>query len=195
MNFETECQAHIATKSNASRRRTRRPGRGNAPRSRVAVSQRAPNKFRRVSAACFPQLRVRACNGEWIASPGMQIGWKTVNASEPAAGPVLFRPRVTLAGDWRLPRRELGLKGLGSGQKFTSESLEIVRHPAIRFGAGQAKVSFCPQAQICRVLHGGNSLMRGLSPRRNLSQLPLARAPLCAAGCSIFERRHSCIGM
>jgi len=120
---------------------------------------------------------------------------KTVNASERAAGPVLFRPRVALAGDWRLPRRELGLKGLGSGQKFTSESLEIVRHPAIRFGAGQAKVSFCPQAQICRVLHGGNSLMRGLSPRRNLSQLPLARAPLCAAGCSIFERRHSCIGM
>ena len=120
---------------------------------------------------------------------------KTVNASEPAADPVLFRPRVALAGDWLLPRRELGLKGLGSGQKFTSESLEIVRHPAIRFGAGQAKVSFCPQAQICRVLHGGNSLMRGLSPRRNLSQLPLARAPLCAAGCSIFERRHSCIGM
>src|SRR5437899_9920858 len=39
----------------------------------------------------------RACSGEWIASPGMQIGWKTVNASEPAAGPVLFRPRVTLA--------------------------------------------------------------------------------------------------
>ena len=113
----------------------------------------------------------------------------------PAAGPVLFRPRVALAGEWPLPRRELGLKGLGSGQKFTSESLEIVRHPAIRFGAGQAKVSFCPQAQICRVLHGGNSLMRGLSPRRNLSQLPLARAPLCAAGCSIFERRHSCIGM
>ena len=120
---------------------------------------------------------------------------KTVNASEPAADPVLFRPRVALAGDWRLPRRELGLKGLGSGQKFTSESLEIVRHPAIRFGTGQAKVSFCPQAQICRVLHGGSSLMRGLSPRRNLSQLPLARAPLCAAGCSIFERRHSSIGM
>ncbi len=65
----------------------------------------------------------------------------------PAAGPVLFRPRVALAGEWPLPRRELGLKGLGSGQKFTSESLEIVRHPAIRFGAGQAKVSFCPQAQ------------------------------------------------
>jgi len=86
---------------------------------------------------------------------------KTVNASEPAADPVLFRPRVALAGDWRLSRRELGLKSLGSGQKFTSESLEIVRHPAIRFGAGQAKVSFCPQAQICRVLHGGNSLMRG----------------------------------
>ena len=28
MNFETECQAHIATKSNASRRRTRRPTEG-----------------------------------------------------------------------------------------------------------------------------------------------------------------------
>ena len=57
MNFETECQAHIATKSNASRRRTRRPMQGEgkcAMHSRVAVSQRAPNRFRRVSAAWLP---------------------------------------------------------------------------------------------------------------------------------------------
>jgi hypothetical protein len=109
------------------------------------------------------------------------------------SNPVLLCPRLASAGDW-LPRRKLRLKVLGSGQKFTSESLKIVCHLAIRFGAGQAKISFCPEAEICRVLHGESSLMRSSVPRANLSQLFFALTPVCAAGCSICEHRHSSIG-
>ena len=91
-----------------------------------------------------------------------------------------------------LPRREIRSNVLGSGQKFTSECLKIVRHPAIRFSAGQAKVPFCSQAQICGVLHGESSL-GAQSLERNLFQLLFAVAPVWTAGCSIFE--HLSVGV
>ncbi len=141
------------------------------------------------------RLRIASLQRRWIASPGMQIGWPRQrtpatggrSSSIPSAG--RFGGRLAVAAT------RAQLEGSRLGPEIHVREPRDCPPSCDQIWRGPSESIVLPASADMPRAPWREFPHAGLSPRGNLSQLPLARAPLCAAGCSIFERRHSSIGM